>query len=417
MRAVFFNRPWVIQNDTWLRVPPIADISSLYRPKRIQLPVHCRPVIHWHVKPGSYLFFSYGGYVMKSKIIATACFLNFLVFGLLTISYADRQQEINRPDIPAKPLDGKIAINTQIAPIPVVPHLKKLQVNPSLPSQLKRYRDIFGENNEEIEHAYPLSNLNHTYTAACSHREDIDWYKFTVPSSGLGSWVQITLRSVTPAGGRWILDLVGPDQSGWEDTPSDSSNNGSFWVALQAGLTAYIRVKSQWDQWGAQPDETCILDYDLTLQSGVIPDIQASVDDYSHAGIVLTPNEPETAYMAEVGNVNSHAEGYLDWFKFTFQSCANYCVDLSKGGMIQIGLNGPGSCSEGEVVQHFCFDEGGCRGAKDGGTGYVGIEAIEPTTENLSFVGRGNVPQRYTTSYTITLKQSGTAVNSDGCSP
>jgi len=355
---------------------------------------------------------------METQKFTTACLLSVMMCGLFTISYAGQQKETIEHNIPVKPRGDNLALNTQVGPIQVAPLPEKLKIKPSLPSQLKRYRDTFGENNEEIAQAYRLLNLNRTYTAACSHREDADWYKFTVPASGLGSWVQITLRSVAPADGKWLLGLVGPDMSGWEDTPSDGSSNGSLWVALQANVTVYLYVRSQFGQWGEQPEETCVLDYDLTLQSGEIPDSRASVDDYSDAGIELRPNEPATAYMAEVGDNTGNPVGYQDWFKFSFQPCVNYCVDLSRAGIIQMGLNGPGSCSSGsEAVQHFCFDEGGCRGAQDGGTGYVGIEPIEAASGNLSFEGRGNVPQRYKTPYTITLTKSGIAANSDGCSP
>ncbi|GBE01646.1 MAG TPA: hypothetical protein ENH50_03280 [Nitrospirae bacterium] len=354
---------------------------------------------------------------MKRKNIVAACFLIAAMSGLLTISYADQRNVKNSTGIPTKTLEGGAPINTKVEPMQMIPRPGNLQVKPSLPAQLKRYRDIFGENNEDIGHAFQLPDLNHTYTAACSHREDVDWYKFTVPSSGLGSWVQITVRSIKPATHRWLLNLTGPDQGGWEYTPTDGLTSGSFWVALKAGLTAYIKIKSQWGQWGSQPDEACVLDYDLTLQSGVILDVQASVDDYSHASIVLRPNQPTTAYMAEVGDTNGNAVGYLDWFKFDFQSCVNYCVDISRAGIIQMQQNDSGGCGEGGAIQHFCYDEGGCRGAKDGGTGYIGIEPVEPATENLSFAGRGEVPQRYKTPYTITLMQSGIAANSEGCSP
>jgi len=152
-----------------------------------------------------------------------------------------------------------------LKPAPKKPKLNVPELTAILPHHdfgIWTARDAFGESNDTFENAYRLTSLHRTYQAACHGREDEDYYKFTLPPSGAGSWVQITVQSVDPAGHRCALELIGPDEGGWEYT--GWSTSPTLWVAGVPGLTLYIHIESE-STWGDKPDSECVLDYNLTL--------------------------------------------------------------------------------------------------------------------------------------------------------
>jgi hypothetical protein len=280
---------------------------------------------------------------------------------------------------------------------------------------LRRARDVFGEDNDTLEGAYqlqPRQVVGRRYEAALS-LEDVDYYRFTVPNSGLGSWVQITAQSVNPAAGRLYVWLLGPQGSGWEET--GHTTNGKIWVAAKAGLTLYLEVTPDSNQ--LQDLGAAVLDYDITLLYGVIPDADTSMGDhdYQRATAEIRLNQPRQAYMASVGDENFDEIGLWDWWVYRdYQPCRNYCVRLSRPGLIVQQNPDGASFPDGGETSRYCLNDND--GRADGnpplwvGVTYQGEGA-------WSFVGIGDVPQRCKVPYTVTLTEEGAASNTMGCEP
>lgn len=298
-------------------------------------------------------------------------------------------------------------------PAPKKPKLDvQVQTPPYKPPEgLQTQRDVFGEDNDNPETPYHLPSVNRTYQAAFHNKDDVDWYSFTVPASGLGSWVQITVYAVKPANvGFRRVWVQGPAHGGWE-TLSDIAH-AKLWVALQKGLTGYLGVEPDYGQIIAGGGH---LDYNIAIQSGIIPDADTSVDEdgnnWERATVVLTLGEPKQAYMASVGNAAGHETGAWDWFKYNhYQRCKNYCVQLSSKGLIVQQNPDGGSTSDDGAVQRYCLNDNDASADRMPPL-WVGIRYEAAGL----FSGVGDVPEHYKTPYSITLTEEGPASNTAGC--
>ncbi|GEM_PF-2936850 len=276
--------------------------------------------------------------------------------------------------------------------------------NPAGGLQVRTQRDAFGERNDTEDAAYPLPfRINGTYQAAFHDEHDVDWYSFNIPNQGLGSWVQITVQSVKPAHVEFNVDL-----QGWESVTS--TTHARLWAAFQKGLTGYLGIEPDYGQIIAAGGH---LDYDIVLQSGVIPDANTSMDDQGwehHPSVELELGQPRRAYMAAVGDADGHEIGAWDWFIYPgYKRCRNYCVQLSQKGLIILQNPEGGSFPDGGETRHYCLNDNSAR-ADETPPLWVGIGY-------KSFSGSGDVPSRYKNPYTITLTEEGPASNVIGCEP
>ncbi|GAB4345676.1 MAG: hypothetical protein Kow0089_22910 [Desulfobulbaceae bacterium] len=275
--------------------------------------------------------------------------------------------------------------------------------------ELRPARHLFGEANDTLETAFPL-DLNRGYQAAFHTADDVDYYRFTVPEGGLGSWVQVSAAVRNSREGVLKMYLLGGDGGSWEETGYGGEEK--LWVAVTPGVTLYLAVvpdANQLRDMGASG-----LDYDLTLESAVLPDAATSMDEdaYQDATVGLQLDQPRWIYLAAVGDENGRERGSWDWFRYEeYRPCRNYCVTLSMAGVIVLRTPKGPSAAEG-LRSRYCLND---NQARADGVPPLWVGISYEGAGDRSFLGTGDIPQRYRQSCSVLLTEEGEAVNDTGC--